>query len=371
MSRGARSFSRLIPALCLTLISLLPNLGELTPAASADCLPAFGADLAGLQVAVGDAMGEPIDCEQALDVAGNTMQHTSTGTAFFTPASDDAVFTDGYHRWELNADGLLYWSGPDATPLRMDGLSDGPAAWVQPATCAVLYTHEIPSAASFRQFLVGIQQVGLRPVSFAAVDAKMSGLANLPRGCVVLSFDDALASQVRNALPVLRDLNVTGMFFVMPGFQDGVHQYMDNAGIRALQDAGQIVGAHTCHHATLTLLPPQPMMAELADCKRQIENIIGAPVRYLAYPNGAVNQTVVAGATQAGYRAAFTTRASAVLRPEQPFLLPRVEYTVGESAAAVAQRVQAAGEPLALERTSTSSVRRGTEAADSPALSRM
>jgi hypothetical protein len=68
-------------------------------------------------------------------------------------------------------------------------------------------------------------------------------------------------------------------------------------------------------------------------------------VRYLAYPNGAVNQPVVAAVTQAGYRAAFTTRPSAVLRPDQPLLLPRIEYVVGESAASVARRVRAAGEP--------------------------
>jgi peptidoglycan/xylan/chitin deacetylase (PgdA/CDA1 family) len=336
-----------MPALCLILTFVLPISGGFTPAARADCTPAFGSDLASLQVALGDAMGQPIDCEQPFDASGETIQHTSTGTVFFTPAPSDAVFTDGYHRWELTASGLAYWSSPDATPLLLDGLPDGPAAWVQPATCAVLYTHEVPSVASFRQFLVGAQRVGLRPVSFATVDAKMSGIADLPRGCVVLSFDDALASQLRNALPVLSELNVTGMFFVMPGFQDGVHQYMSDAGIRALQDAGQIVGSHTCHHATLPLLLPAPMMAELADCKRQIENIIGVPVRYLAYPNGAVNQPVVAAAAQAGFRAAFTTRASAVLRPELPFLLPRIEYSVGEPAAAVARRVQAAGEPLA------------------------
>jgi hypothetical protein len=92
------------------------------------------------------------------------------------------------------------------------------------------------------------------------------------------------------------------------------------------------------------------MMAELADCKHQIENILGVPVRYLAYPNGAVNQAVLAATTQAAYRAAFTTRASAILRADQPLLLPRVEYVAGESAAGVARRVQAAGEPLASTR---------------------
>ena len=78
-------------------------------------------------------------------------------------------------------------------------------------------------------------------MSFAAVDASMGGQADLPPGCIVLSFNDALASQLRNAVPVLRELNISAMFFFMPGFHDGVHEYMDDADIRALQAAGQVV----------------------------------------------------------------------------------------------------------------------------------
>jgi peptidoglycan/xylan/chitin deacetylase (PgdA/CDA1 family) len=345
MALGSRHLTKLLPLLLAVLLApILPLAGGLVPVAAADCADGFGPDLTNLQLAVGDAMGQPIDCETPIDSAGNTIQHTSTGTAWFTLAQADALFTDGYHRWELNLDGLTYWSSPDAAPLLLDGLPEGPAVWSNSATCAVLYTHEVPSAAGFRQFLVGLMQAGLQPVSFATVDARMAGQGTLPRGCVVLSFDDALASQLRNAVPVLTEFNLTGMFFVMPGFHDGVHQYMDDAGLQALHAAGQIVGAHTCNHATLTQLAPQPMMAELADCRRQIENIIGVPVRYLAYPNGAVNQPVVAGVAQAGYRAAFTTRASAVLRPDQPLLLPRVEYAVGESGASLASRLRTAGE---------------------------
>ncbi|HEY1295715.1 MAG TPA: polysaccharide deacetylase family protein [Chloroflexota bacterium] len=318
MTFGGRLVRRGLPVVLAFLFAVVLPFGPPSQVVHADCNAEFGPGLANLRMAVGDAMGQPIDCATSIDSAGDIIQYTSTGTAWFLGAQSDAIFTDGYHRWELDDRGLLYWSSPDATPLLEDGLPDGPAVWTRSATCAVLYTHDVPSAAAFRQLLLGLIQAGLRPVSFAAVDASMAGQADLPSGCVVLSFDDALASQLRNAVPVLSELNISAMFFVMPGFHDGVHQYMDDAGIRALQAAGQIVGAHTCHHATLTLLAPIPMMAELADCKRQIENIIGVPVRYLAFPNGAVNSSVLSAVIQAGYRAAFTTRASAVLRPDQP-----------------------------------------------------
>jgi peptidoglycan/xylan/chitin deacetylase (PgdA/CDA1 family) len=206
-------------------------------------------------------------------------------------------------------------------------------------TCPVLYTHEVPPVAIFRRFVTGLLEAGYQPTSFTQVDAALSGQDELPPGCVVLSFDDTLASQLRNAVPVLAEFKLTALFFVMPAYHDGRHEYLGEAGIRALHDAGHVIGAHTCNHPSLTLLSPAPLMAELSDCKQQIEDIVGAPVRYLAYPNGAVNQTVLAATAQAGYRAAFTTRPGTTLRPDQALVLPRIRYDATEAASSVVQRL--------------------------------
>jgi peptidoglycan/xylan/chitin deacetylase (PgdA/CDA1 family) len=315
---------------------------ERPESASAECAVQFGPDLLRLQSAIGDVLGEPVDCARLIDTAGDMIQATSTGMAWDWPADATAMFSDGYHRWELEIGDLIYWDAPDAMPLRLDGLPDGPAVWTSNVICPVLYTHEVPLAAALRQMLRGLLVAGFHPTSFSVVDAAMSGQGEVPLGCVVLSFDDALASQLRNAVPVLAEFNITALFFVMPSFQDGRHQYLDASGIRALHDAGHIVGAHTCSHATLTLLRPDPMRAELSDCKRQVEQTIGVPVRYFAYPNGAVNQAVLAATAEAGYRAAFTTRASATLRADQPLLLPRIRYDPGEAISSVVSRLRAA-----------------------------
>ncbi len=307
-----------------------------------DCVVEFGLDLTDLRADIGDTMGQPLGCEQPMDSAGDTIQTTSTGTAWYTQANHAEIFTDGYQRWELDRSGLTYWSSPDAVPLLLDGLPDGPAIWKKAVNCPVLYTHEVPVAASFQRFVYGLIQAGFQPVSFALVDASMRGEGDLPPGCVVLSFDDALASQLRNAVPVLAEFGIVGMFFVMPAFRDGHHQYLGATGIRALHDAGHIIGAHTCNHPSLTLLGPLAMMAELSDCKHLVEYIIGAPVRYFAYPNGAVNQVVLDATAQAGYRAAFTTRPSVTLRPDQPLMLPRIRYDPGEAVSAVVARIRAA-----------------------------
>lgn len=329
-------------AVLLSCVALLGGGGGAFAAEPAgECQLEFGADLANLHAAIGDAMGQPTGCETPVDSVGDTMQTTSSGMAWYQLGQGMAIFTDGYHRWALDQQGLTYWDSPDATPLVMDGLSSGPPAWSRSVACPVLYTHEVTSQSTFRRLIVGLLQAGYSPVSFADVDAALSGLRDVPPGCLVLSFDDALASQLQNAVPVMAEFGITGLFFVMPAFRDGRHQYLDAAGIRALHDAGHIVGAHTCNHPSLTLLSLVELKAELG-CRQQIEDIVRVPVRYLAYPNGAVNQTVLGATAEAGYRAAFTTRPSALLRADQPLLLPRIRYDATEAPAAIIGRMRSA-----------------------------
>jgi peptidoglycan/xylan/chitin deacetylase (PgdA/CDA1 family) len=212
--------------------------------------------------------------------------------------------------------------------------------------CPVLYTHEVPSQASFKAFITGLLAAGYRPTSLASVDLAMEGQAQRPPGCLVLTFDDGLYSQYANALPVLSVYQLAAVFFVMPAYADGVHRYMGAAELKALADAGHEVAAHTCNHtnlARLALRGEAPLMTELLDCKQRIEAITGVPIWYFAYPDGATSPTVLSAVARAGYRAAFTTRPSAYLSASSPLLLPRIRYAVGEAPASVVRRIRAAG----------------------------
>lgn len=213
--------------------------------------------------------------------------------------------------------------------------------------CPVLYTHEVVSQPALRRMLTAILASGYRPTSLAVVDAAMSGAADVPPGCLVLTFDDALYSQYANALPVLTDLGVPAVFFALvPGFADGVHRYMGAAELQALAQAGNEVEAHTCNHPNLAYLARVNLngfFAEIGDCRQRLEAIVGAPVNYLAYPLGAYDATVMDAVSRFGYRAAFTTRASAVLSASTPFALPRIRYDPSEAPLAVIRRIRAAG----------------------------
>jgi peptidoglycan/xylan/chitin deacetylase (PgdA/CDA1 family) len=261
-------------------------------------------------------------------------------------------------RWLVGAFGLLVFllsAGPalaqaddDSNPMSAAGGPDQsvPLPWTRSIRCPVLYTHEVGSAANFRRLLLGLRAGGFQPTSLASIDAAMSGAAETPPGCLLLTFDDGLYSQYANALPVLNDLGLPGVFFVLPGFADGVHRYMGAAEYRALVDAGEEVEAHTCNHPilpTLARLNLNAFFGELEDCRRLLEGIIGTRVDYLAYPFGAYDATVLDGMRRFNFRAGFSTRAAAILTAASPYTLPRIRYDPAESAAVVIRRIHAAG----------------------------
>ena len=107
--------------LCL---ALLVSLLAPTTIASADAAdfcppgrsPSFSGGFADLYSQVGDAMGQPVECEHTDSSSGDALQKTTTGLAFFRRATNTPIFTNGDEHWALTADGLVYWTSDSADP---------------------------------------------------------------------------------------------------------------------------------------------------------------------------------------------------------------------------------------------------------------
>jgi peptidoglycan/xylan/chitin deacetylase (PgdA/CDA1 family) len=105
----------------------------------------------------------------------------------------------------------------------------------------------------------------------------------------------------------------------------GADRFMSWEQVRKLTlEPGINVGAHGCSHAPLTSLQPDFASQELRDSRGHIESATGKNVLAIAYPNGDFDDTVVAGARQAGYSLGFTTRRGLVNGNEDPLKLRRI-----------------------------------------------
>jgi hypothetical protein len=114
---------RRIAAMAVSVISVTaapaiasPAAGQSAEFCASDQSPRFKFGFAALRASVGDAMGEPIECEHANPENGDTLQHTTHGLSFYRKSTNTPTFTDGFHHWALTVDGLVSWTGSSIDP---------------------------------------------------------------------------------------------------------------------------------------------------------------------------------------------------------------------------------------------------------------
>jgi peptidoglycan/xylan/chitin deacetylase (PgdA/CDA1 family) len=74
-----------------------------------------------------------------------------------------------------------------------------------------------------------------------------------------------------------------------------------------MSGAGIAIGSHTRSHALLTNETPERVRDEVARSRNVIEQRLGRPASYFAYPDGRFNADTVDAVADAGYRLAVTT----------------------------------------------------------------
>jgi peptidoglycan-N-acetylglucosamine deacetylase len=69
-----------------------------------------------LHAALGETMGDPLECEHTEVGTGDAFQRTTRGLAYYHIETNAPIFTDGYHRWAWTAAGLVHWAGEALDP---------------------------------------------------------------------------------------------------------------------------------------------------------------------------------------------------------------------------------------------------------------
>jgi peptidoglycan/xylan/chitin deacetylase (PgdA/CDA1 family) len=156
-----------------------------------------------------------------------------------------------------------------------------------------------------------------------------------------VTFDDAFASTVP-AIEALAARGVPTTVFVCSGLADrggaqlavpelrrelevygGELVTLSWSALRDLAANGHVeIGSHTVTHSPLPELSDHELDTELAESKARIEDEVGRPCRFLAYPFGAADARTVRAAEAAGYEAAFLLMNG---RWTDRYALPRID----------------------------------------------
>ena len=193
------------------------------------------------------------------------------------------------------------------------------------------------SPANFERQLAYMAETKVRTVHLNDLMDHLAGRSELPSRAVVLTFDDGYDDNYQHAFPLLKKHGMVGTFFITTDFI-GKPGYMTWAQIEEMALGGMSIQAHSLDHSDLTKVSPAELKRQLAGPKQLLEERLGQPVRFLAYPAGKYNRAVIVATHAAGYEAAVTVQHGTVQSAAGPYELVRVRARGSDSVDQLASR---------------------------------
>jgi peptidoglycan/xylan/chitin deacetylase (PgdA/CDA1 family) len=177
------------------------------------------------------------------------------------------------------------------------------------------------SPGRFEAHMLALVRNAMRAVSMDSLSNWLNGGAPLDTGAFVLTFDDGFRDVRTHALPVLERMGWPFTMFLVSSLvgsedvwtrdsnPDGVvYPLLSAEEILDMQRQGVSFQSHSCTHPSLPTLTDDQLARELAESRVELQQLLGKPVDYLAYPFGHVDERVATATRRAGYRAAVSTQ---------------------------------------------------------------
>jgi peptidoglycan/xylan/chitin deacetylase (PgdA/CDA1 family) len=158
---------------------------------------------------------------------------------------------------------------------------------------------------------------GYRTLTLDDYAASLEG-RRFPWPTVLLTFDDAYA-HIKVVTPILRSHRFSAVVFAPWQHLGGlnvwdvdVHPNLAKLEIASPEEILAMTGgpwevaSHGLRHINLKGMGVAERRAELIEARERLSELVGRPVRDLAYPHGSQDEGVRRDAREAGYRMAFT-----------------------------------------------------------------
>jgi peptidoglycan/xylan/chitin deacetylase (PgdA/CDA1 family) len=190
---------------------------------------------------------------------------------------------------------------------------------------------------AFEEQLSYLQENGYSSATLDEWRLAVQGIRPLPRGSILLTFDDGCVDFLTTAWPLIQRYGFGALVFLPTETVggrcdwDGRHgtptQVLDWSQIIQLKKDGVEFGSHTASHPMLTSLPPDEIARELLRSRIELEERLGSAITSIAYPYGETDGAVQALAGACGYLYGLTCEPRATERNDRFLALPRLEVS--------------------------------------------
>jgi PGF-pre-PGF domain-containing protein len=150
-------------------------------------------------------------------------------------------------------------------------------------------------------------------VGIMACFVVLTGIATaVQNATVIITFDDGWYSVLENATPIMYKNNQSGVEFIITNqpeltWNGNSANYMNVSQLQQLYDRGWDLSSHTNSHVILTAANSTTLNYELSTSKDWLDNHgFSRGAMFLAYPEGAYNDTVIAAVQKNHYVGART-----------------------------------------------------------------
>lgn len=171
------------------------------------------------------------------------------------------------------------------------------------------FASDVISPENLRRHCAYLQSRGYRVIPLdQLVSMVRDGVRSrqLPRKAVVITFDDGYENNFTEAFPILKESGFTATFFVSPDFM-GRKGFLNWTQTREMVKGGMSIGSHGMTQGYLPDLALADRQWELTESKKVLEEKLGVPVDYFAYPVSGFNDEIKEMVRQAGYKGAMAT----------------------------------------------------------------
>jgi len=208
------------------------------------------------------------------------------------------------------------------------------------------------SPGRFASHMRALRRRGMRPCPVQDFVGWLEGTGTLRQGSFVLTFDDGFLGLYEHVFPLLSQLGWPATVFLVSGLigkQDAwtgrenpsgkTYALLGRREIQEMARAGFSFHSHSRSHPDLRRLSRTALMDELAGARQDLEDLLGRPVPFLAYPYGWYDEDVIEAVKASGYTAAFSVQPGFNRRDVDRYRIRRLDIYGTDSASALLRKV--------------------------------